>query len=634
MYSFAKNSISKCLTGDYDEVFSFHRINFAGVFGFVSLNAGKMESKLRMLVLLMDTFGGYGEISRVNLEFIKQRTTDIEIYSAATLSGVGTECPAPRSRFWLCFAILILLALISKYVLGAVPETVAEQIRYEATLPSNSPVGRPLPLAASWNTGVRPNAYDPDYQLAMIEKGHFLLPWFQLDMPSGRKDVRNPTRYYQDAIARCAELGLPISFISTQWERPLSDDARYLKLPRALNPNVVKADGSVTPMVSPFGPVEPWADVGFQWTTTREVKRLQNWYPNPPLVLFVSNNEHRKLNWKDAHVDERYFTFNDSEASDEAKREAAGQGWIDRYRALQTGMRSGLRNSVWKQNAVFVGYNAFGGLAFGRWGRWIDYSLAITKRIEPWPLAWDGASAPFYVHDWDNSTDFTVMSPLIGSMNWVFMLEEAYRINQNFWFELSVWDGYQPRSNSNKRAYYAGLGQTYGPERYAGMIKFGMWLLRPRVIREFRNPDQTHNDMDRYFSELIRAVDDVHLNPVLKEFWRNGKLLPNKNRKHPYQKHIPAEYAMKDRWFLLDTNVDPKRPWNLSTKIPVFALALEKGVAPAREWLIVVHAPLGERSGVEVTVPGYKNIHVSAPPRGSYYRLYEVDGKLESVNGT
>lgn len=623
-----------------------------------------MASKLQVLVLLTVAFGGYRGISRLNgnflvglgshrsfkaisgfsrparvpvsndwsaqLEFINQRTTDMAIYSTATLSGVGTDCRALRYRFWLCVFTLILLSATSKYVLAGIAETVAEEIRYEATLPNNSPIGRPLPLAASWNTGVRPNALDPDYQLAMIEKGHFLLPWFQLDMPKGRKDVKNSSVYYQNALTRSGELGLPISFISTQWERPLSDDAHYLTLPRALNPNVIKADGSVAPMVSPFGPVQPWTDVGYQWTAASVVRRLQNWYPNPPLVVFVSNNEHPKLKWQDADLDVRYLTFNNSK-TDEAKRKSAGQGWIDRYRALQAGMRSGLRNSAWKQNAIFVGYNAFGGLAFGRWGRWINYSLAITERIEPWPLAWDGASPSFYVHDWDNSTDFTAMSPLIGSMNWVFMLEDAYRLNPNFWLELSVWDGHRPRSKTSKRAYYARLGQSYSPDRYAGMVKFGMWLLRPRVIREFRFPEETRNAINPYFTELIRAVDNIHHDPVLKEFWRNGILLPNKKRKHPYQEHIPAEYAMKDRWFLLDTDLDPKRPWNLSTEIPVFTLALEKGVAPDREWLIVIHSPLGDRADVEVTVPGYGGVRVSAAPKGSYYHLYEVDGKIEIV---
>lgn len=565
-----------------------------------------------------------------------RRKLGLAALRAALLPAGPSGSRSADLRCRLCVATLISLSATSTWSTTTGAESVAAQIRYEATLPNSSPVGRPLPLAASWNTGVRPNTFDPNYQLDMIEQGHFMLPWFQLDMPKGWTTIKDSRAYYQKALTRCAQLGLPVSFLSTQWERPLSEDPRYLKLPRALNPNVVKADGSIEPMVSPFGPVQPWSDVGKEWTSTGIVKRLQLWYPNPPLVLFVSNNEHPKLRkWQDAHLDARYSTLNESNAGAEATRKLIGQGWIDRYRALQAGMRSGLNNTAWRKNSIFVGFSAFHGLVFGRWKGWTDYTLAVTNRIAPWPLAWDGASPAFYVHDWDASTDYTVFSPLIGAMNWVFMLEEAYRLNPNFWFELSVWDGHQPkREKTDKRAYYAKRGQTYNPDRYAGMIKFGMWLLRPRVIREFRNPDQTRAKVEPYFLEVVQAVDEVHRNSVLKEFWRVGKLLPNRKWKHPYQENIPAEYKGKDRWFLLDTNMDPKRPWTLSTEIPVFTFSLEKGVSPTREWLIVVHAPLGNQSNVEVTIPEYGTVKVNASPKGSYYHLYEVDGKLERVDGT
>ena len=39
--------------------------------------------------------------------------------------------------------------------------------------------------------------------------------------------------------------------------------------------------------------------------------------------------------------------------------------------------------------------------------------------------------------------------------------------------------------------------------------------------------------------------------------------------RHPYQKDVPKEYHDSDRWFLLDTNLDPPRPWDMHTNIPV-----------------------------------------------------------------
>jgi len=572
--------------------------------------------------------GADGFLSKI--AFANTEETGIEAYCDDRLSRGISDYSVSRGEAWLYLFVFILLAPLSGYPKDRAPARVAEEVRQEAALPNQGPVGRPLPLAGSWNTGAWRSGYGPDYQITMIEQGHFLLPWFQLDMPGG-KGV-NPT-YYEKALKRCAELKLPISFISTQWERLLSEDRNYLKLPAASNPNVVKADYGGERMVSPFGPVQPWTDIGKKWTTSSIFRQVQTWYPNPPRVVFVSNNEHAKLTWRDADQDRRYVASYGAKTSDEKKREAVGQGWIKRYRALQEGMRAGLLNSAWKQNSIFVGYNAFGGSAFGRWPGWRNYSLATKNHIEPWPwpLAWDGASVPFYTHDWDSSTDYTVWSPLVGAMNWVFMLDEAYRLNPNYWFELSIWDGNQPGKKSDKRAYYAKLGQTYTPARYAGMVKFGMWLLRPRVVREFRGPQQTMRETGPYFLAIVGAVDDVHQNPILKDFWRNGVLVPNRNVKHPYQDNIPPEYAGKDRWFLLDTNLDPKRPWKLTTEIPVFSITLAKGMAPNKEWLVYAYSPLANRSNVVLNIPEYGPIKVNCDPGGDYFVVKQKGRSLEQL---
>ncbi|MDD5034077.1 MAG: hypothetical protein PHE55_04900 [Methylococcaceae bacterium] len=526
---------------------------------------------------------------------------------------------------------LIFTGLASQASCESLRLQTANEIHGEATLSNNSSIGRPLPLAASWNTGTRDNGYDPDYQIDMIEQGHHLLPWFQFNKDAGGMDAKFAIGYYRKSLMKCSDLGLPISFISSQWENPLSNDKTYLGLPPALNPNVVKADGSIAPMVSPFGAIESWSQVGKQWTTSEVMKQLQFWYPNPPQVIFISNNEQPKLVWQDANTDQRYLTQYGSKTTDETKRQVIAQGWIDRYRALQSGMREGLTNATWKLNSIFVGYDAFGGSAFGRWAGWIDYSLYTQNRIEPWPLAWDGGTPSYYVNDWNSSTDYTLWSPQIEAMNWVFMLDEAYRLNPDFWFEISIWDGSQPQQASDKRAFYAKQGQTYTPERYAGMVKFGMWLLRPRVIREYRGWAETRAETEPYFLEIVRAVDNVYNNSVLKNFWRKGRLVPNQHHAHPYQENIPPEYSSKARWFLLDTSVDPKWPWNLQTEIPVFSLCLEIGTAPKREWLVYVHSPLGKREKVKITVPNYENIEVNVAPSGNYYFVREEDKTTKLV---
>ena len=79
----------------------------------------------------------------------------------------------------------------------------------------------------------------------------------------------------------------------------------------------------------------------------------------------------------------------------------------------------------------------------------------------------------------------------------------------------------------------------------------------------------------------------------------------------PVRAAATAENQQADRWFLLDTSLDPPRPWSLATPLPVFALALAQGTAPARQWLLYAHAPLGDRKAVGVTIPGYKQVSIS-----------------------
>lgn len=525
-------------------------------------------------------------------------------------SLTGFKAPLGFGLIWLA------LCPLSAIAADLATETAAA-IRKEATLPNAGPQGRPLPLVGSWNSGTLPNGYSPDYQIGLIESGHHLLPWFALVGPGG-KPIQNNIAYYRSALLRCAELDLPISFLSSQWESLLSEPP-YFNLPAAQNPNVVKPDGRIEKKVSPFGPVAPWRELGLDWTQTESLKQIQAWYPTPPKVLFISNNEHTKLAWKQAADDKRFAHLGIQ--GDEATRKAFAEGWAERYRALQAGMRTGLKNPQWRENARFIGYSAFGPSHFGRWPGWLEYSLAVTGRIDPAPITWDGGSPPYYTNDWTASTDSIVWSPQIEAMNWIFMQEEAHQLNPQFWFELSVWDGYQPNLPSDKRAFYAKQGQSYTPERYAGMIKFGLWLTRPRLVREYRNYNQTRSDTEAYFLAIVDAVDEIHARPELVKFWRKGKLVANPKQAHPYQTTIPPEYRDKDRWFLLDTNLTPARPWELTTEIPVFALALALQDKGKESWLIYLHAPRRELAQVQIEIPDYGKVTVSTSPQGNYYLL-------------
>ncbi|MCF7854930.1 MAG: hypothetical protein K9N51_09035, partial [Candidatus Pacebacteria bacterium] len=326
-------------------------------------------------------------------------------------------------------------------------DRMAEAIRTEATLPNAGPQGRPLPLATAWCSGTHAwsEGWRPVHQLERIEQGHFLLPWFAHPGRGQELDEKAEAafrEYYEAPIKRAAELHLPLTFIASQWESVLTH-GQWFKLPPEQNPHVVTPEGKIKKMMSPFGPIAPWREAGRTFTDNTRMRLLQEWYPDPPLVIFLSNNEHPKLRWHKVETSKRYMdTYGEGHDAD-FKRKVVADGWIERYRALQAGMREGLDNANWRQTAKFVAYSADGPEYFGRWGGWVHYSLHSPGRISPYPLMWDGGSPSYYTHEWCPTTDHRTWSRQVEFMNTVFMLEDAYELNPDWWYEFSTWDGHE-----------------------------------------------------------------------------------------------------------------------------------------------------------------------------------------------
>jgi hypothetical protein len=529
-----------------------------------------------------------------------------------------------------------------------------DEIRQEATRSNRDAVGRPLPLAAHWNsTGVNREGFTAAYQLQLLREGHHILPWlewpptdrgldsqFKADDPRKQQYIDARLKEYEPVIKEFARLRLPLTFLATQWESVLSYDKAFLGLPPEKNPNVV-IDDKVQPRVCPFGPVEPWREAGRSWTDNTLMKRIQEWYPDPPLVVLISNNEHAKLAWNEVEKSPRYLEKYGPGKSDDFKRKVVGDGWTERYRALQEAMRAGLVSEHWRKHVKFVGYEAFPPVHYGRWAGWKEYSLYTPGRLDPSHLYWDGGSPSYYLHNWMALTDYTLWSPQIETMNWVFMLDEVHKERPEFWFELSTWDGNTPDQGNDKRKFYARQGQFFTPARYEGFVQFGMWLTRPRVVREFRGHTETVEYAGPYFKPILDAVDRIYTDPVLQRFWRKGTLVANRKGKHPFQADIPPEYKDADRWFLLDTSLTPKelapeefdnaKPPSRQTEVPVFALALSLGSAPEREWLVFANAPRQARTGVRITVPDFGPITVDVPQAGSFFHLKENGKQVQAL---
>ena len=524
---------------------------------------------------------------------------------------------------------------------GPAARRVAEQIRREALLPPNGPAGRPLPLVSHWNMGSYGKGWTPQYQMELLDEGHYILPWMgwpQWYKEDDEKAVQRFNDYYAGLLGTCRKLGLPICFRGTQWEAILVK-REYRELPPAQCPAVISPEGKPIAKLSPFGPLDPWRDPAREYVDTPAMKRVQALYPDPPLVLFVSNNEAPDLRWHQVEeLSKRYLDKYGRGRPDEFKRKVVAEGWMERYPTMFRAMRDALTNETWKKNVRFVGYGAFGPSHFGRWAQWKDYSLITDEWTSPDWHIWDGGTPSYYTHNWCPNRDHWVWSTQVQSMNWIFQLEEAWQVNPDFWWEISLWDGnggwtpadgYKPELvKKSKACQYLQDGQTYTPDRFLGWVQFGIWLLRPRVVREFRGSTVPLEPWRPFFEKLLVAVDRVHADPVLEEFWRHGQLVPNRAHRHPYQDDVPERYRNVGRWFLLDTNLDAPRPWERTTNIPVFSMALVQGRAGSRRWLIYAHSPLEDRRKVEITLPEFGPMTVDVPRAGAFFRVDEATSKV------
>jgi len=416
---------------------------------------------------------------------------------------------------------------------------------------------------------------------------------------------------------------------------------------------------------------EAAAELAKRYVDTPAMRAVQMLYPDPPLVLWVSNNEPPDLRWAKhgplEKLSKRYLEKYGEDRSDDFRRRVMGEGWIERYRVMFDAMRGELENHTWRSNVRFVGYGAFGPAHMGRWGGWKVYSLHCDRWTSPDWYAWQGGSPSYYTDNWHDKRDDQVFSTQVSAMNWVFMLDEAWRVNPDFWFEISTWDGNdvkrwmqglgvtdprqlaarssQPLSaaerkklpaehvNKSKALQYMKDGQTYPPERARGWVQYGMWLVRPRVVREFRGHATKLEPVLPYWMETVKAVDRVHNDDTLKEFWRHGRLVANTSGEHPYDTAIPKQYQKINRWYALSTNLDPPRPWKLDTMLPVFSLALVLGEQGQRRWLVYAHSPVEDRRDVEVTIPNYGKVKIDVPRGGAFYVVGEQEGHAERVAG-
>jgi PKD repeat protein len=522
----------------------------------------------------------------------------------------------------------------------------------------------PLPYAANWESGSnnRLEGFSPGWQMDMIEKGHCLLLQFGYNYRFGDWFVESYLdEYFRDPIEKASNYGIPLGFKTTQPESMLFGDP-WISLPPEENPNAVENDGTVQDKVSPCGPVEHWRTVGecwvnphllvnygytpSDWWSNPLLSRFQDWYPDPPFVIWLSNNEAGDLDLEDVDEDYRFqnaYSGDPNYDSWQFRNEiiggnteltnpgaggyGTGHGYIPRYNAMFDGMRDKLHE--WADKIKFVGY-IHDPLCFGRWDGWVQYIPApIPGRFSTIPFTWDGSSTSYYVNGWQYNSDYTGFSPQLESMNLPFQRDYYRQVKGDFWWEISTW--FDPVYVDRIR----NQGQEVPPERYGAFVKWCMWLTRPRAVRDFKYSTETRAESWQWYEAIVDAVDEIHVNPTLERFWKYSEPVLLTDIPHPWQhrdEFWPELFYNSNeraRWYQLPNilTYEPTSGDDYSTIhsriFNVWIMANVMGTFPEREWLIYANSPLEAEMDVTAILPGYGTINLTAERGGTYYLVRE-----------
>lgn len=520
----------------------------------------------------------------------------------------------------------------------------------------------PLPLAGSWNT----EAWGPGLMTNLVDQGHHVLitftdPSFRAEFATFSKNEKQKAaqvqkaadamaQYYRPGLEYARAHRLPIAIRGWNWAANVTAfQERRISLGGEIIPDDQRANvligGKIEKQTDPFGPVEAWRDWGRFWFGNALMKELQAIYPDPPLVIFLNNNEAGELHGLEGIEKQDRFVskYGTNQAGWAFLATAVREGYDERYAALFAAAKEALVAPAWKTNVRFVAYNTLAGTAYiGQGGPKDGLGFDPERGWTQW-RRYDGSMPELYDNDWQpGKGDSTPNGMQAEAGNLYAMQARVFAERPGFLWTTIFWDGgvmsdvFRGRRATSKPFRYASSGQRWSFERYEGWVQFCLWATRPRLGFEFRGGEPLDAVHRGTWLALLNSVDRPWTNAVLKEFWQAGELVANTNEA-PWANEIPEDapawVKSLDRWYILTCDANPPREsWTAQTRLAVFAEALVLGRAPARRWLVYAHAPLGGVSDAGILVPGYGTVRLPSVPRsGSFYLLTESDRTLKPV---
>ena len=566
----------------------------------------------------------------------------------------------------------------AKYPDGDAPEAVGiwRRLAHELNMPNynhaDNTEGWPLPVISSWASGMSTggDVFTIRDGVEFTEAGNYFLPVWRYAFTQGADEEalewgyrvwgENPDLPMYVIINNMFQMLAQAPYTTMTWEEgsPFFFDSRDDS-----KGNMDVFRNAVAQQAGTYHEAgrNRWA-AGFMGTVASRL-------PNQQRIIALDNNEHRReLNYKHKYsknyelINPSYDPAKDPGDPDipyhETEYVAMGQERMELFNEVWEGLKEKARES-WPgipMHRVAYQYGLATPWRIAAWKNYTELSWMLHHPDDIGDTSWDynlihdpecspspGSIYPSQDQWWTDTTVGSIQSR-VQNMRWI--MDQFLENNPDTaLYEQSCHYNWDYETTKYSSDWGGGLG-TFTDERWAAMVCFCLWVERPRIMRDFTGHSEPKANYTRRITALSTVISPIWDVPDITRFWRNGRWLLNQDRQHPWDMDNDdysryPRFLSQHRWYQLTTEHDATTDWGYSSNdvnpsafyggiIPVFAIAMELGTTPNREWLVYAHCPMGTYTDCLVTIPGYQQVTVPVSVAGTYTLVTE-QGSISEV---